>query len=158
MWFTTETLDKNSSILDSQMHSWNCRNTKVTWKAVFYLFVRMETIGNISVIEKIHSRLNQSKGILIDRDHDLDGIPEEYIKSELQSQGMVSVINFTPQKWNYLIEPINTWIKQSNQVLTLKISEHCRDLLLQVLRVWLPSNPQLTNHKVGSCKPLGSNQ
>ena len=47
------------------------------------------------MLEKIHNELNQRKGILIDRDHDLDGISEEEIKSELQSQGISYVLNFT---------------------------------------------------------------
>lgn len=97
------------------------------------------------MLEKIHNELNQRKSILIDRDHDLDGISEEDIKSELQSQGISYVLNFT-KKWNYLIEPTNTSIKQSIPVLALKISEHSRDLLLQVLQMWLPSNLQLNLH------------
>lgn len=47
------------------------------------------------MLEKIHNELNQRKSILIDRDHDLDGISEEDIKSELQSQGISYVLNFT---------------------------------------------------------------
>lgn len=47
------------------------------------------------MLEKIHNELNQRKVILIDRDHDLAGISEEDIKSELQSQGISSVLNFT---------------------------------------------------------------
>ena len=43
------------------------------------------------MIGKDHIGLNQSKGILYDKDPDLDGIPEEETKSELESQGVVSV-------------------------------------------------------------------
>ena len=35
----------------------------------------------------VHRGLNQRKGILFDRDHDLDDIPEQEIQSELESQG-----------------------------------------------------------------------
>ena len=50
---------------------------------------------------KVHSGLNQSKAILFDTDHDLIGIPEEDIKSELESQ--VFFKRFT-KKRNDIIE------------------------------------------------------
>ena len=63
-------------------------------KATFYIFARFKTTGiYIPVIEKVHIDLNQSKGILFDRDPDLDGIPEEETKSELESQEVVSFTN-----------------------------------------------------------------
>ena len=55
------------------------------------------------MIGNVHSGLNQSEDILFDRDHDLDGIPEEEIKSELESQWVVSVKRIT-KKRNDLIE------------------------------------------------------
>ena len=66
-------------------------------------------MANIPVIAKVHIGLNQSKGILFDKDHDLDGIPEEEIKSELETQGVVSVKRFT-KKRNDIIEPTNTYL------------------------------------------------
>ncbi|XP_062585833.1 uncharacterized protein LOC134247496 [Saccostrea cucullata] len=66
-------------------------------------------LANIPVVGKIHSGLNQSKGILFDRDHDLDDIPEQEIQSELESQGVVSVKRFT-KKRNDNIEPTNTYL------------------------------------------------
>ena len=70
----------------------------------------LKLLANIPVIGEVHIGLNQSKGILFDRDHDLDGILEEEIKSELESQGVVSVKCFT-KKRNDLIEnlPILTF-------------------------------------------------
>ena len=44
---------------------------------------------------------------MFDRDYDLDGIPEEEIKSVLESQGDVFVKRFIKQQ-NDLIEPTNT--------------------------------------------------
>ena len=64
---------------------------------------------NIPVSGKVHIGLNQSKGILFDRDHDLDDVPEEDIKSELESQGVVSVKRVT-KKRNDLIELTNTYL------------------------------------------------
>ena len=57
------------------------------------------------MIGKVHIGLNQSKGISFDRDHDLDGINEEYIKSELESQGVVSVKRFTKKHEMTLLYP-----------------------------------------------------
>ena len=62
------------------------------------------------MIGKVHSGLNQSKGILFDRDHDLDGVPEQEIKSEWESQGKVSVKCFTKK-------PEMTWLNL--QILTI---------------------------------------
>ena len=46
----------------------------------------LKLLANISVIGKVHSGLNQSKSILFNRDHELDGIPQEEINSELESR------------------------------------------------------------------------
>ena len=59
------------------------------------------------MIGKAHYGLSQSKGILFDRDHDLDEIPEEEIQQELKSQ--VNVKRFT-KKRNDIIEPTNTYL------------------------------------------------
>ena len=56
---------------------------KVTKKQHSTSFLDLKLLDDIAVIGKIHIGLNQSKGILFDRDHDHDGIPEEEIKSEL---------------------------------------------------------------------------
>ncbi|XP_061191616.1 uncharacterized protein LOC133199803 [Saccostrea echinata] len=69
----------------------------------------LKKIADIPVLPKVHSGLNQSKGILFDRDHDLDDIPEQEIQSELESQGVVSVKRFT-KKRNDNIEPTNTYL------------------------------------------------
>ena len=69
----------------------------------------LKLLANIPVIWRAHIGLNQSKGILFDKDHDLDGIPEEEIKSELETQGVVSVKRFT-KKRNDIIEPTNTYL------------------------------------------------
>ena len=61
------------------------------------------------MIGKVHIGLDQSKGILFDRDPALDGIPEEETKSELESQGVVSVKRFT-KKMNLLNLPILTFL------------------------------------------------
>ena len=53
--------------------------------------------------------MNQSTGILFDRDHELDYIPEQEIQSELESQRVVSVNRFT-KKCNDNIEPTNTYL------------------------------------------------
>ena len=66
------------------------------------------------MIGKVHSGLNQSKGILFDRDHDLDGVPEQEIKSEWESQGVVSVKCFTKNTRNDLIEPTNSYHGNAN--------------------------------------------
>ncbi|XP_062598685.1 uncharacterized protein LOC134260118, partial [Saccostrea cucullata] len=67
----------------------------------------LKTLADIPVIGKVHSGLNQSKGILYDRD--LDDIPEQEIQSELESQGVISVKRFT-KKRNDNIEPTNTYL------------------------------------------------
>ena len=61
------------------------------------------------MVSKVHRGLNQSNGILFDRDHDVDDIPEQEIQSELESQGVVSVKRFT-KKRNDTIEPTNTYL------------------------------------------------
>ncbi|XP_061164965.1 uncharacterized protein LOC133173917 [Saccostrea echinata] len=66
-------------------------------------------LADIPVLGKVHSGLNQSKGILFDRDHDLDGIPEQEIQHELESQGVISVKRFT-KKRNEMIKPTNTYL------------------------------------------------
>jgi hypothetical protein len=57
--------------------------------------LNLRDLAGISVIGKVHYGLNQSKGILFDRDHDLDDIPEQEIQKELESQGVVNVKRFT---------------------------------------------------------------
>ncbi|XP_061170354.1 uncharacterized protein LOC133179670 [Saccostrea echinata] len=69
----------------------------------------LKMLADIPVLGKVHSGLNQSKGILFDRDHDLDGIPEQEIQSELESQGVISVRRFT-KKRNDVVEPTNTYL------------------------------------------------
>ncbi|XP_062616032.1 uncharacterized protein LOC134277735 [Saccostrea cucullata] len=69
----------------------------------------LNTLADIPVIGKIHSGLNQSKGILYDRDHDLDDIPEQEIQSKLESQGVISVKRFM-KKRNDNIEATNTYL------------------------------------------------
>jgi hypothetical protein len=44
--------------------------------------------------DEVISCPNQSKRILLDRDHDLDDIPEQEIQKELKSQGVVNVKRF----------------------------------------------------------------
>jgi hypothetical protein len=41
--------------------------------------LNLRDLAGIPVIGKVHYGLNQSKGILLDRKHDLDDIPEEEI-------------------------------------------------------------------------------
>ena len=53
--------------------------------------LNLKSLANIPVVSKVHRGLIQSKGILFDRDHDRDDIPEQEIQSELESQGVVSV-------------------------------------------------------------------
>lgn len=48
------------------------------------------------------------------RDHDLDGGPEQEIKSEWESQGVVSVKCFTKNTRNDLIEPTNSYHGNAN--------------------------------------------
>ena len=50
---------------------------EVTKKQHSTYLLDLKLLANIPVIGKVHSGLNQSKGILFDRDHDLDGIPDE---------------------------------------------------------------------------------
>ena len=77
---------------------------EVTVKQQYKYLLELKTLGNIPVISKIHSGLNKSKGVLFDRVHDLDDIPEQEIQSELESQGVVS------KKRNGNIEPTNTYL------------------------------------------------
>ena len=69
----------------------------------------LKDLAGIPVIGRVHNGLNQSKGILFDRDHDLDDIPEQEIQQELESQGVVNVKRFT-KKRNEIIEPTNTYL------------------------------------------------
>ena len=71
--------------------------------------LNLNELGCIPVIGKAHYGLNQSKGILFDRDHDLDDIPEQEIQKELESQGVVNVKRFN-KKRNEIIEPTNTYL------------------------------------------------
>ena len=71
--------------------------------------LKLKDLAGIPVIGKTHYGLNQSKGILFDRDHDLDGIPEQEIQKELEPQGVVNVKRFT-KKRNENIEPTNTYL------------------------------------------------
>jgi hypothetical protein len=71
--------------------------------------MNIKDLAGIPVVGKPHYGLNQSKGILFDRDHDLDGIPEGEIKKELAPQGVISVKRFT-KKRNEIIEPTNTYL------------------------------------------------
>jgi hypothetical protein len=66
-------------------------------------------LAGIPVIGKEHFGLNQSKGILFNRDHDLDDIPEQEIQNELESQGVVNVKRFT-KKRDGNIEQTNTYL------------------------------------------------
>ena len=68
---------------------------EVTKKQLSTSLLDLKLLANIPVIGKVHIVLNQSKNILFDRDLDLDCIPEEEIKSELESQGVVSVKRFS---------------------------------------------------------------
>ena len=83
------------------------RLIEVTKKQHSTSLLDLKPLANIPVIGKVHIDLNQSKGILFDRDPDLDGIPEEETKSELESQGVVSVKRFT-KKMTLLNLPILT--------------------------------------------------
>ena len=69
------------------------RLNEVTKKQYSTSLLDLKLLANVPVIGKVHIGLNQSKGIYFYRDHDLDGIPEEETKSELESQGVVSVTN-----------------------------------------------------------------
>ena len=69
----------------------------------------LKDLAGIRVTSKIHYGLNQSKGVLFDRDHDLDDIPELEIQKELESQGVVHVKRFT-KKRNNIVEPTNTYL------------------------------------------------
>jgi hypothetical protein len=71
--------------------------------------LNLKDLAGIRVTGKIHFGLNQSKGILFDRDHDLDDISEQEIQKELESQGVVPVKRFT-KKRNEIIEPTNTYL------------------------------------------------
>ncbi|XP_062609297.1 uncharacterized protein LOC134271053 [Saccostrea cucullata] len=82
---------------------------EVTKKQQSTSLLSLKMLADIPVVGKIHSGLNQSKGILFDRDHDLDDIPEQEIQSELESQGVVFVKRFT-KKRNDNIEPTNTYL------------------------------------------------
>jgi hypothetical protein len=68
----------------------------------------LKDLAGIPVIGKVHYGLNQSKGILFDRDQDLDDIPEQEIQQELESQGVVTVKRFTKKNRNEIIEQTNT--------------------------------------------------
>jgi hypothetical protein len=57
--------------------------------------LNLKDLAGIPVIGKVHYGLNQSKGILFDRDHDLDDIPEQETKQEFEFQGVVTVKKFT---------------------------------------------------------------
>ena len=80
---------------------------EVTKKQQSSSLLNFKSLANIPVVTKVHRGLNQNKGILFDRDHDLDDIPEQEIQSE--SQGVVSVKRFT-KKRNDTIEPTNTYL------------------------------------------------
>ena len=67
---------------------------EITKKQQSTSLLNLKSLTNIPVVSKVHRGLNQSKGILFDRDHDLDDIPEQDIHSELESQGVVSVKRF----------------------------------------------------------------
>ena len=56
---------------------------KVTKQQQSKSLLELKTLGKIPVVSKIHSGLNQSKGVLFERDHDLHDIPEQEIQSEL---------------------------------------------------------------------------
>ena len=71
--------------------------------------LNLKDFAGIQVTGKTHYGLNQSKGILFDRDHDLDGIPEQEIQNELEPQGVIHVKRFT-KKRNEVIEPTNTYL------------------------------------------------
>jgi hypothetical protein len=71
--------------------------------------LNLKDFAGIHVTGKTHYGLNQSKGILFDRDHDLDDIPEQEIQNELESQGVIHVKRFT-KKRNEVIEPTNTYL------------------------------------------------
>jgi hypothetical protein len=61
---------------------------------------------------RAEAKFYSNKGILFDRDHDLDDTPEEEIKQELESLGVVNVKRFT-KKRNDIIEPTNIWLPSS---------------------------------------------
>ena len=82
---------------------------EVTKKTQSNALLNLKDLAGIPVLGKTHYGLNQSKGILFDRDHDLDGIPEEEIQKELEPQGVVNVKRFT-KKRNEKIEPTNTYL------------------------------------------------
>ena len=69
----------------------------------------LKLLANTSVIGKVHRGVHQRKDIQFDRDYDLDGIPEEVIKSELETKEEVSVKLFTKTR-NDLIEPTNIYL------------------------------------------------
>ena len=71
--------------------------------------LNLKDLAGIPVIGKKHYGLNQNIGILFDRDHDLDDIPEQEIQQELESQGVVTVKRFT-KKRNEIIEQTNTYL------------------------------------------------
>lgn len=56
----------------------------------------LKLLANIFVIKKVHSGLNQSNGILFDRDHDQSHIPNQEIKSEFKE--VISDESFTNKK------------------------------------------------------------
>ncbi|XP_062584090.1 uncharacterized protein LOC134245861 [Saccostrea cucullata] len=82
---------------------------EVTKKQHSTSLLALKMLADIPVVGKIHSGLNQSKGILFDRDHDLDDIPEQEIQHELESQGVISVKRFTKRR-NDVVEPTNTYL------------------------------------------------
>ena len=59
---------------------------EVTKKQQSSSLLNLKSLANFTVVTKVHRGLNQNKGILFDRDHDLDDIPEQELQSELESQ------------------------------------------------------------------------
>lgn len=71
-------------------------------RSILHLWWIWHCWKNIFVIRKVHSGLNQSKGIFFDGDHDLSDIPDQEIKSVFKE--VISDKRFTNKKqilWFY---------------------------------------------------------
>ena len=56
-------------------------------------FNYLKSLANIHLVSKVHRGLNQSKVILFDRDHDLDGIPKQGVVSVKQRNDTIEATN-----------------------------------------------------------------
>ena len=76
--------------------------------------LQLTKIDNVPVSASPHNSLNSSKGVIRDRDQDLADFGEEYICSELKSQGVTNVKRFTMKKGDNIIK-LNTYLITFNK-------------------------------------------